>query len=79
MATNLHCPNCGESLGKDKECYALESCGNCGEDDIYNEYGDTEDMSDAEISKFNAMKRKRNKNSFRVGGSRTGNRYNYMR
>jgi len=67
MATPLYCPNCGENLGKDKENSALAYCDNCGEEDIYNEYGDTDDLDEEELAKFKAMKRKRNKNSFRVG------------
>jgi|JFJP01.1.fsa_nt_gi uncharacterized Zn finger protein len=45
MAVNLHCPNCGESLGKDKENPKVASCGNCGENDIRNPngYDDEED------------------------------------
>jgi len=59
MACSLHCPNCGEDLGKDTENDALAYCGNCGEDNIYNERGDTDDMSDKDIATFKAMKRKR--------------------
>jgi len=59
MASNLQCPECHESLGKDTECDALEYCGNCGEDNIYNEYGETDNMSAENITKFNTMKRKR--------------------
>ena len=64
MATDLRCPNCEDNLGKDKENDALAYCGNCGEDNIYNEYGDTDDMSAKDIATFNAMKRKRNRNTF---------------
>ena len=64
MACDLRCPNCGDNLGKDTENDALAYCGNCGEDNIYNEYGDTDDMTDEQIAKFKAMKRKRNRNSF---------------
>jgi len=64
MASDLRCPNCEDNLGKDKENDALAYCGNCGEDNIYNEYGDTDDMSAEDIATFKAMKRKRNRNSF---------------
>ena len=64
MACDLRCPNCGDNLGKDKENDALAYCGNCGESDIYNEYGYADDMSDDDIDKFKAMKRKRNRNTF---------------
>jgi len=45
MAVSLHCPNCGEDLGKDTENPKLTGCGNCGEDDIKNPrgYDDDED------------------------------------
>jgi len=59
MASNLRCPNCEDNLGKDTENDALAHCGNCGETDIYNERGDTDDMSDEDIAKFKAMQRKR--------------------
>jgi hypothetical protein len=64
MACDLRCPECGDNLGKDTENDALAYCGNCGEDNIYNERGDTDDMSDDDVAKFKAMKRKRNRNSF---------------
>ena len=64
MACDLRCPECGDNLGKDTENDALAFCGNCGEDNIYNERGDTDDMSDADVTKFKAMKRKRNRNTF---------------
>ena len=66
MASNLMCPNCQETLGKDTECDALEYCGNCGEEDIYNEYGDTDNLDEEELERFIAMKRKGNRNSFRI-------------
>jgi hypothetical protein len=66
MACDLRCPNCEDNLGKDKENSALAYCGNCGEDNIYNEYGDTDDMDDEELALFKSMKRKRNRNSFNV-------------
>ena len=66
MATDLRCPNCEDNLGKDKESDALAYCGTCGESDIYNEYGYTDDMTEEEIAKFKAMKRKRNKSSGRI-------------
>jgi len=59
MACDLYCPECGDNLGKDTENDALAYCGNCGEEDIYNERGDTDDMSEEDIAKFKAMKRKR--------------------
>lgn len=60
MACSLYCPNCGENLGKDKECSAIESCGTCGEDNIINEYGDTDDLSEEELAQFRrATRRKR--------------------
>lgn len=59
MACDLHCPNCGENLGKDKECSAIESCGTCGEDEIFNEYGDTEDLTDEELTLYKRKMRKR--------------------
>ncbi len=64
MAVDLRCPNCEDNLGKDTENDALAYCGNCGEDNIYNERGDTENLTLAELSKFKAMKRKYNRNSF---------------
>ncbi len=59
MASNLQCPECHEDLGKDTECDALEYCGNCGEDNIYNERGDTDNLSEEQLSMFKNMKRKR--------------------
>jgi DNA-directed RNA polymerase subunit RPC12/RpoP len=59
MACDLYCPECGDNLGKDTENDALAYCGNCGEKNIYNERGDTDDMSEEDIAKFKAMKRKR--------------------
>lgn len=58
MACSLHCPNCGEDLGKDTECSAIEYCGNCGEDNIYNERGDTDDLTDEEMKLFKSKKRR---------------------
>ena len=66
MACDLRCPNCEDNLGKDTENDALAYCGNCGEDNIYNERGDTDDMSEEDVALFKSMKRKRNKNSFRI-------------
>ena len=43
MACSLHCPNCGEDLGKDKENLKKAYCGNCGEDNINNPYGYNEE------------------------------------
>ena len=39
MAVDLICPNCEDNLGKDVENPIIAYCGNCGEDDIYNERG----------------------------------------
>ena len=65
MAVDLRCPNCQDNLGKDVENSALAFCGTCGEDDIYNERGDTEDLTEEELAKFNQMKRKRNRSRVR--------------
>ena len=59
MACNLYCPECGENLGKDTENSALAYCGTCGEEDIYNERGDTDELDEEELSRFKSMKRKR--------------------
>lgn len=59
MACNLYCPECGENLGKDTENPALAYCDRCGEEDIYNERGDTDELDEEELAKFKAMKRKR--------------------
>lgn len=67
MASDLRCPNCEDNLGKDTENPALAYCGTCGEEDIYNERGDTDELDEEELARFKAMKRKRNKNSFRIG------------
>jgi len=67
MACDVRCPNCEDNLGKDKENPALTYCGNCGEDNIYNEYGYTDELDDEELALFKSMKRKRNRNSFSVG------------
>ena len=66
MASSLQCPNCHETLGKDTECDALEYCSNCGEENIYNEYGDTDSMSEEDLATFKAMKRKRSSGSGRI-------------
>lgn len=60
-ASSLHCPNCHEDLGKDTENSALAYCGNCGEGEIYNERGETEDLTPKELAIFKAKKAKRNK------------------
>jgi len=60
MASNLYCPECGENLGKDTENFALAYCDRCGEEDIYNERGDIDELTEEELQKFKAMKRKRN-------------------
>jgi uncharacterized Zn finger protein len=64
MACNIHCPECGEDLGKDKENSMLAYCGNCGEDNIYNEYGDDDDLTEAEMAIV--RKKKRNSNRGRM-------------
>jgi hypothetical protein len=46
MAVTLHCPNCGEDLGKDTENFNPAYCGNCGEDDIPNPRGQKDDDDD---------------------------------
>ena len=61
-ACDLRCPDCGATLGKDTECDALASCGDCGRQDIYNERGDLDNLTEEELTKFKAMKAKRNKN-----------------
>ena len=66
MASTLQCPECHETLGKDTECDALENCGNCGEENIYNERGDTDNLSEEDLEKFKAMKRKRSRNTGRI-------------
>ena len=63
MAVDLRCPNCEDNLGKDTENSALAYCGTCGEDNIYNERGDTDDLDEDELKKFKALKRKRNSNN----------------
>lgn len=66
MAVDLRCPNCEDNLGKDTENSALAYCGNCGEENIYNERGDTEELSPEELATFNTMKRKRSSGSGRI-------------
>lgn len=66
MACDLRCPNCEDNLGKDTENDALAYCGNCGESNIYNERGDTDNMSAEDLEKFKAMKRKRSRNTGRI-------------
>ena len=43
MACDLYCPNCGDNLGKDTENFNPAYCGNCGEDDIKNPRGITDE------------------------------------
>ena len=43
MAVDLRCPNCGDNLGKDKENPRIAYCGTCGEDNIDNPRGYTEE------------------------------------
>jgi len=59
MAVDLRCPNCQDNLGKDTENSALAYCGTCGEDNIYNERGDTDDLTEEELATFKKLKRKR--------------------
>jgi hypothetical protein len=58
MASMLYCPECGEIIGKDTECSALEYCGTCGEDNIYNERGETEDLTEEELAYVRKKKRR---------------------
>ena len=60
MSVDLRCPNCQDNLGKDVENSAMAYCGNCGESNIYNERGETEYLSEEQLSSFNSLKRKRN-------------------
>lgn len=66
MACDLRCPNCEDNLGKDTENDALAYCGNCGEENIYNERGDTDNLSAEDLEKFKAIKRKRSSNTGRI-------------
>ena len=59
MACDLYCPNCGENLGKDTQQSAIENCGTCGEKNIFNEFGDKDELTDEELSLFNKKLRKR--------------------
>jgi hypothetical protein len=59
MACDLRCPNCDDNLGKDKENSALASCGNCGEKNIFNPYGDTDELTEEEMSIFKRKMRKK--------------------
>ena len=43
---DLRCPNCGDNLGKDKENTNPAYCGTCGEDDIPNPRGYSQDEED---------------------------------
>lgn len=43
MAVNLYCPNCGENLGKDTEAPRKACCDRCGEENIHNPRGYTEE------------------------------------
>jgi predicted RNA-binding Zn-ribbon protein involved in translation (DUF1610 family) len=43
MAVDLRCPNCGDNLGKDTENPRRAYCGTCGEDNIYNNRGYTDE------------------------------------
>ena len=46
MACDLRCPNCGDNLGKDTENPRDAYCGTCGEGDIDNPRGYTDDDDD---------------------------------
>ena len=59
MATDLRCPNCQDNLGKDTQQPGITSCGTCGEDNIFNPYGDTDELTEAELSLFKSKMRKR--------------------
>jgi hypothetical protein len=43
MAVDLRCPNCEDNLGKDTENPRRAYCGTCGEDNIYNNRGYTDE------------------------------------
>jgi hypothetical protein len=43
MAVDLRCPNCEDNLGKDTENPRIAYCGTCGEDNIYNDRGYTDE------------------------------------
>jgi predicted RNA-binding Zn-ribbon protein involved in translation (DUF1610 family) len=43
MAVDLRCPNCEDNLGKDTENPRIAYCSNCGEDNIYNSRGYTDE------------------------------------
>jgi hypothetical protein len=58
MACDLRCPNCQDNLGKDKENSVLASCGNCGEQNIYNEYGYDDELTEKEMELYKKLKRK---------------------
>lgn len=64
MACDLYCPECGENLGKDTQCSAVESCGTCGEDMIFNERGYTDDLTEEELEFYKKKKKKIKKTSF---------------
>ena len=53
MAVDLRCPNCEDNLGKDTENPRIAYCGNCGEDDIYNSRGYTDE--DEQLYKLNTI------------------------
>ena len=50
MAVDLRCPNCGDNLGKDKECSQPAWCGTCGSY-VYNEAGDRYPEEESEEEK----------------------------
>ena len=59
MACDLRCPNCEDNLGKDTENSALACGGICGERNIFNERGETDDLTEEELSLFKSKIRKK--------------------
>lgn len=59
MAVDLRCPNCEDNLGKDTENPAIASCGTCGEQNIFNERGDKDGLTEEELKLYNAKMRKK--------------------
>ncbi len=52
MASNLHCPNCDEDLGKDTQLPTKVGCGNCGQTGIDNPRGDDDEEDEVEIPPY---------------------------